>query len=55
MDVRKAWRLADSRILIEQLRLIYGNVGSSVIPAILMAMLITVTEMGGPDWAAVLL
>lgn len=54
MELRSAWRLADSRILIEQLRLIYGNTGSSTVPAILLAILLTITEMSGENWIAVL-
>jgi glucose-6-phosphate-specific signal transduction histidine kinase len=33
------FRLAEDRILVEQLRLVMGNVGSSVIPAVLLALL----------------
>nr|WP_319564643.1 ATP-binding protein [uncultured Rhodoferax sp.] len=36
------FRLAEDRILVEQLRLVMGNVGSSVIPAILLAVLMLV-------------
>jgi signal transduction histidine kinase/ActR/RegA family two-component response regulator len=37
------FRFAEDRILVEQLRLLYGNVGSSVIPAILVALLLVIT------------
>lgn len=38
-------RLAEGHIVVEQLRLIYGNVGSSVIPAWLLAILLVVTML----------
>jgi len=37
---RNPLRLAEDRVLVEQLRLVLGNVGSSVIPAFLLALLI---------------
>jgi len=37
------FRSAEDRILVEQLRLLYGNLGSSVIPAILLALLLLIT------------
>jgi signal transduction histidine kinase/ActR/RegA family two-component response regulator len=37
------FRLAEDRILVEQLRLLYGNLGSSVVPAVLLAILLTIT------------
>lgn len=37
------FRLAEDRILVEQLRLLYGNLGSSVVPAVLLALLLAVS------------
>ncbi len=42
-DVRNFWKLPDDRLLVEQLRLLYGNVGVSVIPAVLLALLLVYT------------
>ena len=39
-SLSNALRLAEGRILIEQLRLLYGNVGSSVIPTLLLGPLL---------------
>ncbi len=38
--VRKFLRLSEGRILVEQLRLLLGNVGSSVVPAVLLALVL---------------
>jgi signal transduction histidine kinase/CheY-like chemotaxis protein len=44
-------RLAEGRILIEQLRMLYGNVGSSVIPTLLLvALLFSVLKTEANQW-----
>lgn len=37
------FRFAEDRVLVEQLRLLYGNVGSSVVPGIMVAILLVIT------------
>lgn len=44
---RNLLHLAEGKILVEQLRLLLGNVGSSVIPAILLALLLVWTLSNG--------
>lgn len=49
-----AWPRAD-RLLVEQLRLVYGNIGISVIPAFLLALLLVFTLHNDANRAALLL
>ena len=43
MTLPKLWQLPEDRLLAEQLRLLYGNVGVSVIPAFLVALVLLYT------------
>jgi signal transduction histidine kinase/ActR/RegA family two-component response regulator len=49
------FRLDDDRILVEQMRLLYGNLGSSVVPAVLLAILLTITLSNDTNQHALLL
>lgn len=49
------FRLADDRILVEQMRLLYRNLGSSVVPAVLLAILLTITLSNDTNQIALLL
>ncbi|TFZ07764.1 ATP-binding response regulator [Ramlibacter humi] len=48
-DHRTVWRLAEGRMLAEQLRLLLGNVGSSVLPGVLLALLLAAFLRGDGD------
>nr|WP_154372969.1 hybrid sensor histidine kinase/response regulator [Duganella guangzhouensis] len=48
------WPLPEQRLLAEQLRLLYGNVGASVIPALLLAALLVYTLQNDVNRSALL-
>jgi signal transduction histidine kinase/CheY-like chemotaxis protein len=54
-DLRKLWKLPEDRLLVEQLRLLYGNVGVSVIPAILLALLLVYALQNDVNYRALML
>lgn len=54
-EVRTLWKLPEDRLLVEQLRLLYGNVGASVIPAVLLAILLVYTLRNDANYHALML
>lgn len=55
MRLSHLWRFPEDRLLVEQLRLLYGNVGSSVIPSFLLTLLLLYTLQNDSNRTALLL